>query len=125
MTSAPPLPPEQATALEPLRQLVNAQDAALNTFEAGLDDMAALAWSFNTQTIGAVLSTILATVAAADPPASSVLVDSGADSPASAADLYVGTVDLPYYLTAASGTNDPTPLLTSWQAANEEGGVRP
>jgi len=114
----------QATALEPLRLLTNAQDDALNNFPAansGLADEFAIAWAFKTQSIGTVLNTVR-TVVQGSPAANSALVDSGANSPLGAADLYVGTLEVPYYLTAAANANDPTPLGTWWQAANEVAG---
>lgn len=100
---------------ELLRQLVSTSEFTVD-FE--FEDLAAInivvSWSFTTQSIADVLTQVRADIRAGAVPAS-VLVDSMTDSPFTAADIYVGTVDVPYYLTAATGTNDPTPLATFWQ----------
>jgi dienelactone hydrolase len=107
-----------AEALEPVRQLVHAQEAALAAF--GMDPApVVLSWTFTTQSVGVVLNTVRALVQAADP-AASVLGPTGATSPMGAADLYAGTLEIPYYLTAAADNHDAAPLSTWWQAANGE-----
>ena len=104
----------QAVALEPVRQLTNAAETAAEAFASDLKrgDII-LSWSFTTQSISDVLDAVRAAVQAAAPPVTS-LTDSTTDSPKGAADIYVGTITLPYYLTAASGKNDDTPLTTWW-----------
>lgn len=110
-----------AAALEPVRQLVQAQEAALARF--GVDPApVVLSWVFTTQSVGVVLNTVRSLVQTTAP-ASSVLFDTTADSPFGAADLYAGTVQVPYYLTAAAHANDTAPLGTWWQAANPLGGA--
>ncbi|NOY63764.1 MAG: lipase [Gammaproteobacteria bacterium] len=108
---------ERALALEPLRQLTNAAEIAVTTFSGGLErgDII-LSWSFTTQSIADVLSDLRDDIQAGAAPAS-VLVDTGSDSPMGGTDIYAGTIDLPYYLSAPSETN-PTALLTGfWQGA--------
>lgn len=103
-----------AATFESVRQLVNAQEAVLGL--AGVDtSRVILSWTFSTQSAGDVLGTVNAIVKSTPAPAS-FLVDSGADSPFGAADIYAGTLDVPYYLTAAADTHDPAPLSTWWQA---------
>jgi len=104
-------------ALEPLRQLVNASVTTLLAYDGSLTSAGlVMSWSFSTQSIGNVLSAVRTAIRGGGVPATT-LFDSGSDSPLGAADLYVGTLEVPYYLTAASGINDPTPLGSFWQGA--------
>jgi pimeloyl-ACP methyl ester carboxylesterase len=110
----------EAVALEPVRQLVNSQEAALAS--AGIPRRSiVLSWSFTTQSITEVLQTVRGLVQAAAP-APSVLGDSGADSPRGATDIFVGTLQIPYYLEPAANPNDSTPLTTFWKAVLAIGG---
>lgn len=117
----PSLSDAQAVALEPLRQLVNFSVTTLFAFDTSLSSSdLVLSWSFTTQSIGAVLSTVDAVAPAA--PGSTLTattVDLGAGAgrtPLGAANLFEGTLDsIPYYLTAP--TADPTVILNNpWQA---------
>ncbi|MCB1877956.1 MAG: hypothetical protein KDH88_18430 [Chromatiales bacterium] len=102
----------QAAAFEPLRLLTGSQLAVLTA--AGIDRRdVILSWSFSTQSVGNVLSTVRTRLRAGDPP-NAALVDSGADSPFGAADLYVGSLDVPYYLSAPGADNSTAPLNTFW-----------
>ncbi len=106
----------EAASLEPVRQLVNYQEMALAG--AGIDtNSVILSWTFSTQSVGNVLGTVNA-VAKASPAAASVLVATGASSPFGAADIYAGTLDVPYYLTAAENQYDTAPLENWWHALN-------
>jgi len=108
---------EQAMGLEPVRQLTNFAEIAAAAFDANLDRSdIVLSWSFTTQSISDVLLAVRTAVQNAAAPVS-VLADSMADSPLGAADIFVGTIDLTYYLTAATGVNDATPLSTFWTGA--------
>ena len=110
---------QQAAALEPLRQITNGSELAVTavaTPALSQPDII-LSWSFNTQSIGDVLTKVRADIRAGAAPASA-LVDSGADSPLGGADIFAGTLDVPYYLTAAAGVNDPTPLGSFWHGAS-------
>ncbi len=105
-----------AATFESVRQLVNAQEAFLGL--SGVDTSTViLSWTFSTQSVGNVLGTVNAVVKSLPAPVSA-LVDTLADSPLGAADLYAGTLDIPYYLTAAADNHDAAPLGTWWQALN-------
>ena len=110
---------EQAIALEPLRLLVNSQEFALAN--AGLhSDVIALSWTFTTQSVGNVLTRVHE-LASTSPASSSVTpVSIGTTTsflgPASPgiADVYIGTLTVPYYLTNAD-ISPTAPLGTFWQ----------
>jgi len=109
-----------AGSLEPVRKLVQAQEAALAAF--GVDpEPVVLSWTFTTQSAGDVLAVVRSRVPAAP---ATALAATGASTPLGAADIYAGTLEVPYYLAAATGANDPTPLQTTWRALNEVGGER-
>lgn len=113
----PALSDAEAVALEPLRQLVSTSVATLLAFDTSLTSAdLVMSWSFTTQSIGDVLSAVRTAIRDGGVPATT-LADSGTDSPLGAADIYVGTLQVPYYLTAAAGVNDPTPLGSFWQGA--------
>ncbi len=75
-----------------------------------------LAWPFTTQAIG---DSLAALNAAASPQALGISPsglstgDLGIGLP-DTADIYVGTMSLPYYLQRAAASNDPTPLGSFW-----------
>jgi len=105
----------QALALEPVRQLTNAAEIAATSFDAQLQRSAiVLSWTFSTQSISDVLAAVRTKVQTAAPPVSVIIPTPASVSPLGAADVYVGTIDLPYYLTVATDKNDPTPLSTFW-----------
>jgi dienelactone hydrolase len=109
----------QAAALEPLRQLTNGSETTITTASitpALTQPEIILSWSFTTQSITEVLTQVRTDIRAGAAPASA-LVDSTTDSPLGGADIFVGTVDVPYYLTASTGVNDPTALGSFWQGA--------
>lgn len=108
----------QAQALEPLRQITNGSETTVvaNASPPLTQPEIILSWSFTTQSISDVLTQVRSNIRAAAVPASA-LVDSGQDSPLGAADIFVGTVEVPYYLTASAGVNDPTALGSFWQGA--------
>ena len=120
---------EQARALEPLRQLINAQEAALAS--AGLPrERVILSWTFTTQSIGAVLG-VVAQRAATLPGAAIQVQGPLAPTPATGrpgfvgGDIYAGLLlGLPSYAMPASGPQDVAALLTPWQAENEVAGER-
>jgi len=113
---------DDATAerLEPLRQLMVAQSAALDAFEAGLSAQMALAWNFKTQSISDVLAVArsLASGASAINPTS--IGNTGQLNPALSgkADVYVGgLLAIPYYSSAPSTANPIAPLTDFWLSA--------
>ncbi len=104
-----------AEALEGVRQLVNFQE--LNLAGAGVDtNTVILSWTFTTQSVGVVLTSArtAATGAAANFTAIgttfSLLGDVGPDL----ANVYAGTLDVPYYLKNAN-TSPLDPLQSFWQ----------
>ena len=109
-----------AEALEPVRQLVNYQEAALAG--QGVDPASViLSWTFTTQSVGAVLGAVHATTptgsATIVAPAGStkdIFAQLGKESPGYA-NIYLGNLEVPYYLTAAGGEHDVAPLGTWWQ----------
>jgi len=105
-----------AQALEPLRQLTNAQEAVAAA--AGVDPEAIiLSWSATTQGITPVLLTLRSLIQ----PLPSQLAPSGLDTSviggAGAADILIGVTTLPYYLDAPTAANPTAPLTTKWEAA--------
>ncbi|MHB8765442.1 MAG: lipase, partial [Deferrisomatales bacterium] len=89
-----------AAALEPVRQLVQAQEAALARF--GVDPApVVLSWAFTTQSVGNVLAKVrdaAAGVAAVAAPVGTTATLLGAGP--GLANVYVGTLTAPYYLDA-------------------------
>jgi len=105
-----------ANALEPLRQLTNFQEAA--AAGQGIDPAnIVLSWSMTTQSITPVLTA----VKAISGPGSSTLAPTGLNTTAvggfGLADIYIGTMSSPYYLSAPSAANPVAPLNSPWQAA--------
>ena len=116
----------EAVALEPLRQLINRSESTLLAFDTSLSfSDIIMGWSFTTQSIGNVLTTVrdLTTgTPTSSLAASTVDLGFGAGagkSPFGAANVFEGTlINVPYYLTAPAG--DPTVILNNpWQALNE------
>jgi pimeloyl-ACP methyl ester carboxylesterase len=133
-STVPALPAASACALEPLRQLVNSQEAAAAAAGVAPGSIV-LSWVATTQSITptflALESVIQQSPAATThiAPTGKTLADLGLGLPP-VADIYVGTIDLPYYLTAPTAVADapdctvtpegPTPcppLTDHWHAA--------
>lgn len=108
-----------AASLEPVRQLVNFQETALAN-QGIPKDQIILSWTFSTQSIGNVLTTArtLATGSSAVNPTpigtTANLLPAGA-SPGFA-DVFVGSLTVPYYLANASA-GPAAPLTSFWQGA--------
>ncbi len=109
--------------LEPLRKATNdLEDLAAGITGINKDNIV-LSWTFNTQSMGKSLaalaeanldSTIAAKATGLD--TKKVLDPTGANPAISgAADIYAGTIKLPYYLNKPANTNDPAILQGSWQ----------
>jgi Pla-1/cef family extracellular lipase len=134
-STLPALPDAQACALEPLRELVNAQEAAAAS--AGVDPTSIImSWVATTQSITPTFQAIESVVQQSAPatthfaPTGMTLHDISPALPANA-DVYIGTIDLPYYLGAptwpaigpadctvtTSGATPCPPLTGFWQAA--------
>lgn len=120
-STTPALPASQACALEPLRQLTNAQEAAAAS--AGITaGTIAMSWVATTQSITPTFQAIASVVAQSPAavthiaPTGKTLADLGVGLPP-VADIYIGTIDLPYYLSAPSASNPTAPLTAHWNAA--------
>ncbi len=110
-----------AQALEPLRQLTNAQEAAFSAFTGVPTSEVVLSWTMSTQSITPTLQ-ILRSQAQ---PAPVTVVPTGLTTadvlPPGAspgiASLLVGTISLPYYLGVPSAADPLAPLNGFWRAA--------
>ncbi len=124
----PLLPVANACALEPVRQLVNAQETLAVSRGVVRDDII-LSWSATTQSVTPVLSVVRALATARASTIVKTPLNTGAlglGLPATA-DVYIGITPVAYYLTApgvapegsAAGTavSPPTAVLTGfWRA---------
>ncbi|MEM9532742.1 MAG: lipase [Pseudomonadota bacterium] len=104
-----------AQALEPLRQLTNAQEVALASIGIPSEDVV-VSWVATTQSITPVLSAVRSTISAQP----SLFGFSGLNTSVlglpGIADIYVGVLDVPYYLDAPSASDPTAPLTTNWEA---------
>jgi len=112
----PLLPASTACALEPLRQLNGSQLAAAAA--AGVNrDSVVLSWVATTQSISPVLQAVRSITR----PGAATVVPSGLTTAIAGlppiGDIYIGTLRLPYYLSAPSAANPTAPLNTFWRAA--------
>ena len=109
-----------AQALEPLRQLTNAQEGAFSGFTGVSSDEVVLSWTMSTQSITPTLQ-ILRSQAQ---PAPVTVVPTGLTTanvlPPGAspgiADVFIGTISLPYYLGVPSAEDPLAPLNEFWRA---------
>ncbi|MCB1573312.1 MAG: Ig-like domain-containing protein [Dokdonella sp.] len=117
----PLLPSATACALEPLRQLTNSQEFAAS--QAGIDpSRIVLSWVMTTQSITPVLGAVQSRTAqtpAAPTQIAPTMLNLSQINPAlpPVADVYIGTIDLPYYLNAPTATAPTAPLGGFWRAA--------
>ncbi len=118
----PLLTSDDLTSLNGLRLLVNAQEAALAQASPALpSEQIAVSWSFTTQSVGSVLGQARNQATASS--GNFVAVgDTGAllppGSSPNAANVFAGTLTIPYYLSNASGANGPLgPVSDFWQGA--------
>jgi len=119
----PLLPDATACALEPLRQLVNSQEHAVDQFDGGATDQRiVLSWVATTQSITPVMQAVQSRVEQTPAPTAHVvptglnLSQINAQLPP-VADVLVGVLAVPYYLDAPSQQNPIAALQTFWQAA--------
>lgn len=123
-STEPLLPDSTARALEPLRQLVNSQEAAAASMGTSRERIV-LSWTATTQSTTQVLGALRSVIE----PANSVVAPAGVDTSVAGlqglADIHIGRMDIPYYLDSPSADNpDPTQILnTFWEA--EPGGYVP
>lgn len=121
VSQEPLLPNATACALEPLRRLTNSQEAAASA--AGIPpSKIVLSWVATTQSVTPVLGAVQARTAAS-PAAPTQIAPTGLNlaqlnpSLPPIADVYIGTIDLPYYLGAPTAENPTAPLTGFWKAA--------
>lgn len=116
VSQEPLLPNAQACALEPLRQLTNSHLAVAQAAGIARDDVV-VSWAFTTQSITPVLQAVRSVTE----PGATRLVNTGQNISVAnlppIADIYIGTITLPYYLTAPSAENPTGPLTGFWKAA--------
>ncbi|MGB0513858.1 MAG: Ig-like domain-containing protein, partial [Wenzhouxiangellaceae bacterium] len=109
-----------AQALEPLRQLTNAQEAAAEAIGIPRDDIV-LSWTATTQSITPVLNVVRSTLS----PTTATLAPTGLTTadvlPPGAspgiADVFIGVVELPYFLGVPAADNPTAPLTQFWEGA--------
>lgn len=108
--------------LEQLRQATNALEGLAAA--AGIDkNKIVLSWTFTTQSMGKSLAALAAANQQSTILAQSTglntkqAIDPGNQNPAitGVADLYAGTIKLPYYLNKPANANDPAILQGSWK----------
>jgi pimeloyl-ACP methyl ester carboxylesterase len=119
----PLLPASQACALEPLRQLVNSQEYAVDQFDgAATDQRIVLSWVATTQAITPVMQAVQGRIEQT-PAAQATLAPTGLDLSKlgvglpPVADIYIGVLPVPYYLGAPSAADPLAPLHDFWHAA--------
>ncbi len=109
------------TALEPLRQATNALEGLAAA--AGIDKTSiALSWTFTTQSIGKSLAALAgvntaSTIEAQKIGTTKTILDKENNNPliTGVADVYVGTIELPYYLQLPTTEAPTAPLGGSWR----------
>jgi pimeloyl-ACP methyl ester carboxylesterase len=108
----------QACALEPLRLLTNAQEAAAASRGIPRSEIV-LSWVATTQSITPVLSAVQQISTARNATLANTGLTTAAVGLPPVADIYIGILPLPYYLSAPGvGGNPPTAVLTGfWRAA--------
>ncbi|HJU40809.1 MAG TPA: hypothetical protein VJ724_14660 [Tahibacter sp.] len=121
-STEPLLPAAQACALEPLRQLTNSH-LAVAASQGITADKVVVSWVATTQGITPVLQQAVGKVNQTPAPLTRLaptgqtLANLGLGL-APIADIYIGTIDLPYYQTAAVSNNNPGGVLSGfWKAA--------
>lgn len=109
---------QKALALEPLRLLVNAQEAALASFRVDTSPVI-LSWTFSTQSIGNVLTEAKAAatgVADVNPTPIGNTANLLPGASPGMADVFLGSLTVPYYLANAS-SSPLAPLTSFWQGS--------
>lgn len=124
ISTEPLLDDASAQALEPLRQLVNAQEAAAASAGIARDDIV-LSFTATTQSVSPVLNVIRSQaaptsiqVAQACIPQEGCLTTSDViPGTPGIADLYIGIMETPYFGGIPSAANPTAPLTQFWRAA--------
>ena len=124
-STEPLLDNASARALEPLRQLISAQETAATSVGIDRDDIV-LSFTATTQAITPVLSVIRSTLRPTSTQVAQACLAPGAclttadvlppGASPGIADLFLGVVELPYFLPVPSADNPSAPLTGFWQA---------
>lgn len=84
-----------------------------------------LSWVFTTQSIGNVLAAERSSIASSFDPNPSFIPgafptgSAFGPSPGSLANIYQGTIDVPYFQAVAGNINDPSPLVSYWKKSDD------
>jgi len=116
-STEPLLDDVSAQQLEGLRQVINTHEAAAAS--EGVDrDSIVLSWTMTTQAIQPVLGQLSSIAEPADYNLAPTGLNTGDLIPGSPgiADVFIGTITLPYYLGVPSADNPTAPLTEFWQA---------
>jgi dienelactone hydrolase len=105
--SAATLETLRSTIVKPTEDAILASDTSVTSADIILQ------WTFTTQSTTDVLAQVRTDVKALTPTAG--FGPTGKTSPLGAADIHVGSLTVPYYLTAAASVNDLTPLGSFWK----------
>ncbi|MGY6587743.1 MAG: Ig-like domain-containing protein [Wenzhouxiangella sp.] len=124
ISTEPLLDNASAGALEPLRQLVNAQEAAAASAGIARDDIV-LSFTATTQSVSPVLNVIRSQAAptsiqmgqACIPQAGCLTTSDVIPGTPGIADLYIGVMETPYFGGIPSAANPTAPLTQFWRAA--------
>lgn len=111
-------------ALEPVRQAVNGYETLAAAAGTAKEDVI-LSWSFTTQSVGDVLADVYddgttgTFVAAPSGLTTKTALDPTDSNPAitGSADIYVGTLEVPYFSAIGTGAQDTGPVTASWTGA--------
>lgn len=116
----PLLPAASACALEPLRQLTNSFEGAAAAAGVSRSSIV-LSFVANTQGVTPTLRSLRATMQPATTRFAPTGLTTAVTGQLPIADIYIGTIDLPYYLDAPGVGTPPAPnsvvLSTFWRAA--------
>ncbi len=104
-----------AQALEPLRQLTNAQEAAAASQGINTADIV-VSWTATTQSITPVLMTARGQVSAQGTQVAQTPFTTADIGAAGIADIYIGVINLPYYLDPPTAENPLGPLNGNFDA---------
>ena len=119
VSTDPLLDNETARALEPVRQLVNAQETAAASAGIERDDIV-LSWTATTQSITPVLNVVRSTLSSTSSQIAPTGLTTADVLPPGAspgiADVYIGVTELPYYLGVPTAENPAAPLNRFWEA---------
>lgn len=117
---------DQNAPLELLRQAVNGYETLASA--AGINrDNIVLSWSFTTQSVGDVMADVYddgttgTFVAAPTLATTKAFLDPTNSNPAVTgnADVYIGTLDVPYFSAIGASTQDTGPITASWRGAGD------